>query len=80
MELEQSRRIDSTAEESEASPRWKDGSGTDETGRRSNPTHVYIGASAEKTLCRGVEAGSFSRTRKYENDVHDSRRNKEMFV
>ena len=28
---------------------------------------------------RGVEAGSSSRTREYENDVHDSRRDKEMF-
>ena len=33
----------------------------------------------ERTLCRGVEAGSSSRTLEYENDVHDSRRDKEMF-
>ena len=33
----------------------------------------------ERTLCRGVEAGSSSRTREYENDVHDSRRDEEMF-
>ena len=31
-------RIEDTAKESEASPRWKDGSGTDETGHRSDPT------------------------------------------
>ena len=33
----------------------------------------------ERTLYRGIEAGSSSRTLEYENDVHDSRRDKEMF-
>ena len=47
------RGIDNTADKSEASPRWKDGSGTDETGRRSDPTHVCIGASAGKDTVQG---------------------------
>ena len=47
------RRIASTAEKSEASPRWTDGSGTEETGLRSDPTHVCIGASAGKNAVQG---------------------------
>ena len=46
-------KIDSTAEQNEVSPRWKDGSGADETRRRSDPTHVCIGASAGKDAVQG---------------------------
>ena len=70
------RRIDSTAEKSEASPTAEG---------RTRPVagvtrRTCVSEQApERTLCRGVEAGSSSQTREYENDVHDSRRDKEMF-
>ena len=53
LDTAEEQRIDSTAEKSEASSRWKDGSGTDETGHRSDPTHVCIGASAGNDAVQG---------------------------